>query len=76
MIESESRSSQDVRAESAQQIQVTMRRVGRRQRWLWSAGVMVTLLLTLGIASFAFPGLLTQADPYYSFNLNQACGVW
>jgi diguanylate cyclase (GGDEF)-like protein len=72
MIESESTLPQDVRAESAQQIQATMRHVGRRQRRLWSAGVMVTLLLTLGIASFAFPGLLTQADSSYSFNLSQA----
>lgn len=72
MIEPESLPPQDVRAESAQQIQATMRRVGQRQRWLWSAGVMVTLLLTLGIASFVFPGLLAQADPSYSFNLSQA----
>ncbi len=38
----------------------------------WSVGVMVTLLLTLGIASFAFPGLLAQSDPSYSFDLSQA----
>jgi two-component system cell cycle response regulator len=33
---------------------------------------MVTLLLTVGIASFAFPKLLTQDDTAYSFNLGQA----
>lgn len=33
---------------------------------------MVTLLLTVGIASFAFPGLLTEVDAVYSFNLSQA----
>ncbi len=49
-----------------------MRHVGRRQWWLWSSAFMVTLLLTLGVASFAFPGLLTQVDAAYSFNLNQA----
>ena len=49
-----------------------MRHVGRRQWWLWSSAVMVTLLLTLGIASFAFPRLLTQVDAVYSFNLSQA----
>lgn len=49
-----------------------MRHVGRRQLWLWSSAVMVTLLLTVGIASFAFPRLLTQADAVYSFNLSQA----
>ena len=33
---------------------------------------MVTLLLTLGIASFSFPGLLSQKDASYSFSLSQA----
>jgi diguanylate cyclase (GGDEF)-like protein len=33
---------------------------------------MVTLLLTLGIASFAFPGLLAQEEATRSFALNQA----
>ena len=58
--------------ERAQQIQATLRHVGKRQWWLWSSGVMVTILLTLGIASFAFPGILRQEDASYSFNLNQA----
>jgi diguanylate cyclase (GGDEF)-like protein len=33
---------------------------------------MVILLLTLGIASFLFPGLLSEGEPFYSFHLNQA----
>jgi diguanylate cyclase (GGDEF)-like protein len=33
---------------------------------------MVTLLLTLGIASFAFPGLLRQESATYPIDLNQA----
>ena len=49
-----------------------MRHVGRRQLWLWSSAVIVTLLLTVGIASFAFPRLLAQVDTAYSFNLSQA----
>ncbi len=65
-------SPQEVRAERTQQIQAGMRHVGRRQWWLWSSAVAVTLLLTLGIASFAFPGLLTQVDAAYAFHLNQA----
>jgi diguanylate cyclase (GGDEF)-like protein len=72
MIETDSLPPQDARTESAHQIQATIRHVARRQQWLWSAAVMVTLLLTLGIASFAFPGLLAQADPSYSLNLSQA----
>jgi len=50
-----------------------LRNVGRRQWWLWSTAVMVTILLTLGIASFAFPGLLNAPqDSVYSFGLGQA----
>jgi diguanylate cyclase (GGDEF)-like protein len=50
-------------------MQTTMQSVGRRQWWLWSSGVLVTLLLTLGIASFAFPGLLSEQNEFYTFNL-------
>lgn len=56
----------------AEQIGTNMRRIARRQWWLWSSAVMVTLLLTLGIASFAFPGLLSETDAFYSFHLNLA----
>ena len=64
--------SQENRAERGLQIQAAMRHVGRRQWWLWSSAVMVTLLLTLGIASFAFPGLLRQESATYPIDLNQA----
>jgi diguanylate cyclase (GGDEF)-like protein len=63
---------QDANVERTQQIRAELRDVGRRQWWLWSSAVMVTILLTLGIASFAFPGLLDQPEPYYSFELSQA----
>jgi diguanylate cyclase (GGDEF)-like protein len=56
----------------AEQIQANIRRVAKRQWWMWSSAVMVTLLLTLGIASFAFPGLLSQAENSYSFFLGLA----
>src|SRR6202521_3837003 len=72
MIRSESDSSQKDRAERAQQIQSDIRHIGKRQWWLWSSAVMVTLLLTLGIASFAFPGLLRQESATYPIDLNQA----
>ena len=42
------------------QIRTTIRHIARRQWWLWSSTVVVTLLLALGIASFAFPGLAPQ----------------
>jgi diguanylate cyclase (GGDEF)-like protein len=67
-----SQTPQDTRAGRAEYIQAGMRRVGQRQWWLWSTAVMVTILLTLGIASFAFPDLLTGSSDEYSFNLSQA----
>jgi len=56
----------------AEQISSNMRRVARRQWSLWSCAVMVTVLLAVGIASFAFPGLLSQAEASTSFLLNSA----
>jgi diguanylate cyclase (GGDEF)-like protein len=60
-------------AERTREIQAALRNVGRRQWWQWSTAVMVTILLTLGIASFAFPGLLEYSqDSLYSFGMSQA----
>lgn len=59
-------------ANPAKDIQLTMRRMDRREWWLWSYAIMVTLLLLIGIASFAFPALLSNVDTFYSFFLNQA----
>src|SRR6201998_4188932 len=61
-------------ANPAKKIQLTMRQMDRRQWWLWSYAIMVTLLLLVAVASFAFPALLSSsnADNYYSFFLNQA----
>jgi len=59
-------------ASSAKDVQLTMRRMDRRQWWLWSYAMMVTLLLLVGIASFAFPALLAGTDNDYSFFVNQA----
>jgi diguanylate cyclase (GGDEF)-like protein len=60
-------------AERAQAIQASFRKVGRLQWWLWSTALMMTILLTAGIASFVFPGLLNATqDAFYSFGLGQA----
>lgn len=72
MNETNSPSAPEAVDERTRQIQATLSCVGRRQWWLWSSGVMVTLLLTIGIASFAFPGLLKQEDAFYTFELSQA----
>jgi diguanylate cyclase (GGDEF)-like protein len=47
-----------------------LKSLARRQLWLGSTTVAVVLLLTIGVASFAFPGLL-KIDPDYGFYLNQ-----
>src|ERR1700723_1944092 len=44
----------------------------KKQWWLWSTTVAVILLLTLAVASFAFPAMLTREEATYSFYLNQA----
>jgi diguanylate cyclase (GGDEF)-like protein len=59
-------------ANPAKDIQITMRRIDRREWWLWSYAIMVTMLLLIAVSSFAFPALLSGEDAYYSFFLNQA----
>src|SRR5260370_37275022 len=56
----------------AEELKVHMRHIARRQWWMWSSAVLVSLLLTLGIASFAFPGLMTQAENSLSNDLDIA----
>jgi len=49
-----------------------LRKLDRRQWWLWSSTVLVLVLMTIGVASFAFPALLTIEQGAYSFYLNQS----
>ena len=49
-----------------------LRNLDRRQWWLWSTTFALILLLTIGVASFAFPALLSLEQNTYSFYLNQA----
>jgi PAS domain S-box-containing protein len=42
-----------------------MRKIEQREWWLWASAVLVTLLLTLGIASFALP---TGTSPFGLFD--------
>jgi two-component system cell cycle sensor histidine kinase/response regulator CckA len=44
--------------------------VERRQWWLWASTIVVTLLLTAGMASFSY--IFEQSDPHYSFYLRQS----
>jgi diguanylate cyclase (GGDEF)-like protein len=49
-----------------------MRQIDRREWWLWSSAISVTLLLALGIASFAVPALMAGFDSFHAFFLDQA----
>jgi diguanylate cyclase (GGDEF)-like protein len=50
----------------------TWQRLDRQQWWLWSTTVIILVLLTVAVASFAFPSLLSKEQWTYSFYLNQA----
>jgi diguanylate cyclase (GGDEF)-like protein len=55
-----------------EQIREHLHHLERREWWLWSTTVAVLLLLTLAVASFAFPAMLSHEETSYSFYLNQA----
>src|SRR5277367_1310555 len=55
-----------------EQIREHLHVLDRKQWWLWSTTVAVILLLTLAVASFAFPAMLSRDESTYSFYLNQA----
>src|SRR5580704_4906869 len=47
-----------------------VKNVERRQWWLWASAIVITLLLTAGMASFSY--LFEQSDPNFSFTLRQS----
>ncbi len=47
-----------------------LRSLDRRQWWLWSSTVLVLILLTIAVASFAFPAMLSRDQNTYSVYLN------
>jgi diguanylate cyclase (GGDEF)-like protein len=61
-----------IAGKSATAVHETMHSMERREWWLWSYTFMVTILLMVGIASFAFPALLNDVDGAYSFFLDHA----
>ena len=58
--------------QGVQRIPASLRRVERRQWWLSSFGILVTLLLTLGIVLVLLPALLPQLTSDYSLNTDLA----
>jgi len=50
----------------------SLRHIEHRQWWLFSSGIVVTILLTLGIISFALPVLDPRVSSYYSVDTTLA----
>ena len=70
MVETESsQGSQGVQPEAFRE---NLRRLDRRQWWLWSSTMLVLILLTIAVASFAFPAMLNREQGTYSLYLNQS----
>jgi diguanylate cyclase (GGDEF)-like protein len=63
-------------AETAQaaRIQDGLRQMERRQWWMWLSAFAVSVLLALGVASFAPPSTHFRNAEAYAFSLNQS--VW
>ena len=49
-------------------LHVNFRRIERREWWLWTAAAIITLLLTIGLASFLLPNAHQHQD-FYSLNV-------
>jgi diguanylate cyclase (GGDEF)-like protein len=55
-----------------EEIQASLKKLERRDWWLWVVAIIVMLLLTLAVVSLSFPGLLKTEDPIFQFSLNEA----
>ena len=64
--------SSDDSAVSNEQILANLSQIDRREWWLWSSALSVMILLTMGIASFAVPALLSGFGSLHAFFLNSA----
>jgi diguanylate cyclase (GGDEF)-like protein len=71
-IKQESTISNKIGHAPAKGVQASLRHIERREWRLWYFAFAVTILLTIGIASFAFPALLSQSGDAYAFSINQA----
>ncbi len=72
MFRKKTRSDQGDTGTHLEAAQESLRRIERREWWLWTAAVIVTLLLTLGLASFLLPSPNSREDNFTLFLLPQA----
>jgi len=54
------------------EIQEQLRKLERRDWWLWSLAVVVMLCLTVAVFSLSFPELIKVEDPFFQFSLSRA----
>jgi diguanylate cyclase (GGDEF)-like protein len=54
------------------EIQASLKKLERRDWWLWVMAIIVMLLLTGAVVSMSFPELLKTDDAFFRFSLNQA----
>ena len=57
---------------SLPELQAELRKLERRDWWLWSMAVVVMLLLTFAVFTMSFPGLVKVDDPFFEASLNRA----
>ena len=53
-------------------LRADLKKVERRDWWLWVMAIIVMLLLTLTVLSTTFPGLIAVNDPVFQNSLDQA----
>lgn len=56
----------------SQEYQLRLRKLQRRDWWLWATSAAVMLLLTLAVVSFTVPALFRDQTEFFRFNLEQA----
>ena len=54
------------------ELQEKLRKLERRDWWLWSLAVVVMLLLTFAVFSMTFPGMFRVDDPFFQSSLERA----
>ena len=59
-------------ADANGRILANLRQVDRREWWLWTSAMFVTVLLAIGMGSFAVPAVLSGFDSAYAFFLDRA----
>jgi diguanylate cyclase (GGDEF)-like protein len=57
---------------SLPELQAKLRKLERRDWWLWSMAVVVMLLLTFAVFTMSFPGLVKVDDPFFEASMNRA----